>query len=728
VTSSNVIIRGLVALSAVVPVALISSFLVTRALPWWMDGGDWLKRVNAMLGNTYPMWNQSTLQYPPLFLVFVTALSGFGEIAALEIAAIVAFALIPLMTYLLVTELLHDRVSGLASAWLAAFTPVWLEMFGWGGYPDLLGLAFLPLAFLGIFRYHRKHSSRNLMVLILTSAIIPITHHLTFLTFVGVLVIWGILSALFDRVILRPLVFSIATTLATFVVYRLVAGPWQFLLFNPAALYYLQAQLTDFLWMFKSTPLFLILYFAAFASAALLVTDRRFRTVGLLLIAWVLTPLVGTQGYLFGVSLDYSRILFFIAQPLTILAAAPLAFRNDVLQVLRSGNLRRGLAEFKDILVPGKTLQANPLKQIVALVILVLSVISVLGMPFVGAATLGNLNTYYNVTDTYGDREKLQVANYIASTTPPNAVIVAETTAARWIEGYGQRRVLLAEDPRFLFLSGELERAYVATAIMFSFRGMRNGYAWIFDQAPYSPVSPLISLYYHGAYTNMLFVNETSSFVTWTNTLTGKTYNMSLTDSTSKDSHWVVRDARQSTIAVQYRVGPITIVREVSLFAGIRNVTLGFHASANDSSIQITKLRVGLERWTDRSIFTASILANRSLQVATDAGKLNISSSSRSAFPFVFRPSSSYSQLSGSVTVWNKDPGNATGLYSYDRAQLIAEYNVKDVVIPKQYWVPVGQQVVTTVRAPLAYENLLKDPEFAVAYYNARAIVLRAAS
>jgi hypothetical protein len=729
VNYSNIVFKALVGFSAVVPAALISSFLVGRALPWWMDGGDWLKSVNAILGNTYPMWNQSTLQYPPLFLLFVADLSGLGEIRALEIAAIAAYSLIPLTTYFFVKDLLHDRIAGLASAWLTAFTPVWLEMFGWGGYPDLLGLAFLPLAFLGIVRYHRKWSTSNLTMLVLTSALIPITHHLTFITFVGVLVIWGILSALFDKAVLRPVALSFLSTLATFLAYRLAAGPWQFLFFNQAALYGLQAQLSDFLWMFKSLPLFTALYFSAFASAVLLVSDKRFRTEGLFLVAWILTPLLGTQGYQLGVSLDYSRVLFFIAQPLTILVAAPFAYRNEVLQVLRSGKIRQGLAEFKDVFLPGKTLQfGNPVKQILILGILVLSVIAVLGTPFIGAATLGNVNTYYSVTDPYGDRDKLQVANYIASTTPSNAVIVAETTAARWIEGYSQRRVLLAQDSRFLFLTGELERDYAATAIMFSYRGMRNGYAWIFDQAPYGPISPLISLYYHGAYTNTLVVNETISFVSWTNTLTGKSYNMSLTNSTSTESHWLVRNTRQSTIAVQYRVGPISVVREVSLFAGIRNVTLGFQASTNDSSVQIAKLKVGLVRWTDRSIFTGTIIANRSLLVTTDVGKVNITSSSRSAFPFVFIPSQSSNHVSGSVTVWNSDPGNASALFSYDRAQLVEEYDVKDVVVPKLYWVNVNQPIVTTVRAPLAYENLLKDPEFTVAYYNTRAIVLRVAS
>jgi hypothetical protein len=153
-------------LAVLLPVAMIGAYLFPRALPWWMDGGDWLKRVNALLGNPYPMWEQTTLQYPPLFFVLVAGLSSLlGEVRSLELWALVAYALVPLTTYFFVNELFHDRVVAVAGAWLTAFTPIWFEMFGWGGYPDLLGLALLPLGFLGVMRFSEKGSPTNLALL-----------------------------------------------------------------------------------------------------------------------------------------------------------------------------------------------------------------------------------------------------------------------------------------------------------------------------------------------------------------------------------------------------------------------------------------------------------------------------------------------------------------------------------------------------------------------------------
>ena len=150
----NVLVVLAIALAVLLPVVIIGALLFPRALPWWMDGGDWLKRVNAILGNSYPMWNQTTFQYPPLFFVLVAALSGLlGEVRSLEVWSLIAYALVPLVTYFFMKELFKDRVVAVAGAWLTGFTPIWFEMFGWGGYPDLLGLAMLAFGFLGVVRW-----------------------------------------------------------------------------------------------------------------------------------------------------------------------------------------------------------------------------------------------------------------------------------------------------------------------------------------------------------------------------------------------------------------------------------------------------------------------------------------------------------------------------------------------------------------------------------------------
>ncbi|MDA4126859.1 MAG: hypothetical protein OK452_06630 [Thaumarchaeota archaeon] len=711
----------LAVMSVLLPVLIISLFLFPRALPWWMDGGDWLKRVNALLGNSYPMWNQTTFQYPPLFFILVAALSGpIGEIRSLELWALLAYALVPLATYFFVNELFHDRVVAVAGAWLTGFSPIWFEMFGWGGYPDLLGLALLPLGFLGVLRFSESRSSKNLTLLASGSVLIPVAHHLTFIAFVGVLVIWGLASVLFDRKPLKAIGASLLVTLVTFGILRLAAGPEQFLLSNQAALTYLLANGSILLYMFKNPAYLAVVYIVAVTTMGLFLIERKYRTQMLLLVCWALVPVLGSQGYLLGVASDYNRVLFFFVQPFMLMVAASLVFRTEVWAFLKAfGNPARGG------LTRGAGGGARIGRPLVVSAVLFLSLSAVITTPVLGAVTMRNIDSFYNTTDTYGDSSKLQVANFISSHTPSTAVVVAETTMARWIEGYAQRRVLLNVDPRYLFLEGELGRQYAASAILFSDRGIRNGHAWVFDQAPYSDFSPLLGFFIGGEYQQAAVLNDSGSRVSWVNTQTGKNFSMPLTDSNTTSSFWAARSSQTATIGARYLLGPVEVVRDVSLSSTNGNVSFTFHANSSDPNVAITGLKISLAPMPGLGLHSATLLANRTVAVLTDLGYLFFNSSSAQAFPFKFAPAHNSNVISGWANVWTDQPGNATGLYSYDRSALAKEYGVTDVVIPRQYLVPVGQTENITLRALPTYENLMRDPDFKVVYYNERAIVMQ---
>ena len=719
---SEALVRLLAVCSVIAPAILIASLLFSRALPWGLDGGDWLKRVNALLGNTYPMWEQTTFQYPPLFIVLVAAASGVGEVLSLEVWALVAYCLIPATTYFFVRGLFKDSTTGLAAAWLAAFTPLWFWMLGWGGYPDLLGLALLPTAFFFIVRYARERSRVNLALVVVGSAVIPVAHHLTFLVFLGVLVFWGALSAGFDRTTLRPISVSAAAGLLAFAGYRLAAGPWQFIISGAAALHYLQVGTQIPQIMFESAPLFAVLYFSAFASAILLAIDRRFRTPALLLAAWTVVPILGTQGYQLGVSLDYYRILYFFPQPFMILAAVPFVYRKEAVEFLKGGRLREnvhGVARFLREGRPGPG--SATAKQMLALMVLVLSVIAVFATPVVGTGALYSMNSYRNAVNPYGDAEQVQVTNFLASHTPTNAVVVAEMPMGRWIEGLAQRRVLLQEDPRFLFLTGELQREEAAYAILYSYMGIRNGYAWVLDQAPYGQLSPAISVYSGGEYAGMVALNATDSYVSWQNAPTGQRQTLSLANSDSTNSTWNARNDQSASIETTYSVGPLEVYSIVSLYATERKVGLQFSVNSSEPGIVPTGLTISLDRWQNRTFYSTRTLANGTMDVMTDAGGLLIASSSGSGFPFEFAPSTPGHGVSGWINLWGDGAGNATGLFSYDRSQIVQEYGITDVVVPAL------QCGCTYPVAPPAYESLLRDPEFKVVYFNDRAVVLGAA-
>lgn len=713
--------------SALLPGAIVSLYLFPRALPWWLDGGNWLKHMHAILGNTYPMWNEGTWQYPPVFFVILTGLSGLltDQILALKVGAVLVFSLRPITTYVLARELFQDRFGALAAAWLAGFTPIFIEMMGWGGYPNLLAVSLLPLAFYGIVRYSRNPSVRSLVMLVLSSALIPVSHHLTFLVFVGSLIVWTSLSAIFDRSSLKAQVSALAVTLLVFVLYRFASGPSQFLLYNQAAFYSLRFNIESglVLWMFKDAALFLLLYFAAVSSVFLLLFESRFRRAGLLLVSWGVVPIVMTQGYLLGLTLDYSRIFFLMAQPFMVLAAAPLVFRNDIARFLSSGGLRKAAGELTTVLTGGRV-SLNPLKHMLAFAILILASVSVLVTPFVGAVAVRNVDSWYTGRDVYGDGEKLDAANFIAVHSQRDAVIVAEDSMGRWIEGYAQRRVLLHHEPMFLFMEGELDREYVAREILLSNHGIRSGYAWVLDQAPYGVFSPIISLFTRGDYFNIVYVNESSTSIEWLDKASGLVSTRTLAESQSKRAFWVQRSSEEAVLAAEYDFGSVRVVRLTAVEASDPKVVVSFRVYALSESAVPLRLSVALDRWEKRVFFEARLLPDNTIRVETDVGRIYLSSSSDSAFPFVFRAAQSDGKLEGWISVWSDARRNGDGLYTYDRLSLVREYGVQYVVVPKSYVVPVNQTVSLGLRSLDFYDNLLADPLFQVAHVNNRVLIL----
>ncbi len=687
--------------------------------------------MHAILGNTYPMWGEGTWQYPPLFFTILAGLSGLlrDEILALKVSAVFVFSLRPLTTYVLARELFRDRFAAVAAAWLAGLSPIFVEMFGWGGYPNLLAVSLLPLAFYGIVKYARSPSLKSLAILSIFSAVIPISHHLTFIVFIGAVALWTTLSLMFDRGSIRAQVSALAVSALVFVLYRLAAGPSQFLLFNEAALYGLRFELGLVLWMFKDTALFALLYFASVSSAFLLLFEGRYRTAGLLLASWGLVPIFVTQGYLLGLTLDYQRIFFFMVQPFLLLAAAPFVFRSEAVQFIRSNGLRNVWTEVIGFFtISGERLHLNPMKHLLAFAVLILALASVLLTPFVGAIALRNADSWYNFKDPFGDGDKLSALEFIASNTSKDAVFVADDTAARWIEGYAQRRVVMLHPPMYLFMDGELERERAARAMLFSYFGLRNDVVWVLDQAPYGEFSPIISLFLRGDYRNMVFVAENSTYVVWTKGLV--TEKESLANASRKQAEWIDRGSREPSLRVSYFFGDVQVVREVSVKAGKPLALLRFYGIPVTEDAKISQLAVDLVQWGERTFFERCLVPNGSelglLEVVTDVGRFYVGSTSKVAFPFVFTAKNENGSIAGEMSVGLSDTQIAVGeVESYGWGEIASIFGVDYVVIPRKFEASVEGPLKLERQSIEYYDHLLRDPNLSVVYENKRVLILQ---
>ena len=136
--------------SIVLLIALLAAYgihhwviLGVEAAPPGPDGGNWLAFSRELFGDHVKAANAV---YPPGFLVLLRgALYFLTPLTALKVLGLVAAACVSIPAYLL----LRTAVSPWLSAVLAAAVATMdyhNEIFAWGGYPQLLGVAFLVLS------------------------------------------------------------------------------------------------------------------------------------------------------------------------------------------------------------------------------------------------------------------------------------------------------------------------------------------------------------------------------------------------------------------------------------------------------------------------------------------------------------------------------------------------------------------------------------------------------
>jgi len=513
---------------AVIPSVLITSVIAGywglfsawgwegRVFPWWTDGGNWLKHANAILGvflrdqgRLEPMWQEAPFQYPPLFFAMLaTTMYLLGDpILSIKSAALICLFIFPLAMFDLSKKVFRNHFAGVVAAWLSAFYPLFLEFVGWGGYPNILGFASLAAAFHCILRYVEERSLEHGGVASVSIVIVVLTHHLTSLVLLGTLMLWTVFSVGYRGSERREVAVLLLTALSTSIAYRLLfAWPFDFVFYNEAAYYRLRAWV-DLSWVFKSPVLSVVFSIALLVSIPSLVD--RMRAEGIksrFLGAWLLTPLIGTQGYMLRITLDYNRIFFFFFQPLMIMVSACASSINT--KEIANPSWRNAQSPLAFV----KSLKA---KQFVQMISLSIAVLLVASNTVQGLDTVRNINHWYDSQDFYGDDEsgKYGAVDWLRNHSRIEDVVIAEEPIGRWIEGVSQRKVLLYTPPQFLFMKGELEREYAARALLTSQYGIRSDDVWIFEQAPYGYLSPIVAFYRQGDYINTVFLLANSSYV-----------------------------------------------------------------------------------------------------------------------------------------------------------------------------------------------------------------------
>jgi len=670
------------------PFAAVGLSVLVFAMVWFQmsgnvfppgdDPGNWLKRVNAVAGRTYPLWDETVFTYPPLFFIVCHVISTIlgDSLAALKLAAALVFSTIPLATFLLARGVAGSYVVGLAAAGMAALFPAYFEMLWWGAYPNLLALALMPIALLALLKA-QEGSFRYLCLAMVFGALLLITHHLTSLVYVATLIM-----ALLVSLVERDKESIKANLLILAVMVSLFVGYW-----HGAVSAYVQRNpfisrpglvTIDFmLWMFKSPVLLDLTVVTATIGLVQLLILRRVKEFTLVL-GWLASSLLLTQIHFLGVVIDYTRFLFMAMIPLFILASVPLS------------HLRRCMAVSKTV---GENSIYEVEIQVEKVIPAFMVLIMLLAMLGPGLAASKQAYAHYTWTSKYEGEGRLRALNWIKQNTLEEATIVSDFHFGRWVEGYAQRRALFPIPPEVIFISSEFERYQVADTIMGSSHQLANEYVKLDEWQPVSSqFSPLISVFQGNRYVDLVYVSD--AFVRVNLTRDGGTWIEAPYNAWLYQSKWLERSHERAGLQFLFRTMGLVIEKRLDLQAGQPAATVTYRVEPKpNATLNTLSLNVYLMR--GRALHQAKVDGNR-VTLVTDAGALELTfigellglevgkdwelNQDRVYAKFEAEPDRA--EVSVVVTALSGQPSWVRGVWAASSGELERDYGVTHIAVP----------------------------------------------
>ena len=660
-------------------IILYSYFFGGDYFPPINDPAIWIKYANGVFGYTYPLWDTTPFQYPPLFPFILGAFKFLiGDyLLALKILGIFLASIISLSVYPLARYLSNSEVGGLVAVWIVGFHPVFYEMFGWGGYPNLLALIFLSLSTYYLLRFIDEPKTKNLVLSSILIALTVFTHHLT------TLVLFMVVSAYLLYIVLigrseigYPKIYMFIpmfVSIASFISWRLLSGPFQYIIYNLSSLVIRPFDETAFFWMFKTSVLAYLTVILAVSGGIALYIYGRYKEL-FIISTWAVFPFLFTQAYLFGIALDYKRFPMMSIPALAVLIASNILFLRDGWIEIQ-GKRRVSIETDKALLSS-------------LIIILVSSNVAVgFGMPY-------KVDDYYHylLDYAYGNIEKYDLLSWIMENTSRYDVFVADESMGRWIEGYAGRRVVLQLPPYQSFLVGEVERYIVSSQVLYTNIMLMNEYVRVMDDIPYLyNRTPWIGVSNGLDYENIVYLVDGT--VTISFEYMGSVWIESPYGSEITSLQWLERSDEEAVYQVIYRSKSLEIIKEVKLVKSSRTVEISYNVSP---IIDASLINMSVPIWIPfKKSISNPLYLNDKLYLNIDGQQLILESNGDSTVGvdmkwgqkrILLTFNASDNRLAGYIRMtfpyaeksfWN------SGLWAYDTDELISMYNIKYIVLSK---------------------------------------------
>jgi hypothetical protein len=428
------------------------------------------------LWNNYHMGGGSSVTFPGyhIFVSDIVLLTGIPNYVAHAAVVSVFSTLIVAVAFLLTRKIWNDSAA-LVVAFLAAVSRFDMEMLMWGGYPNVVTLMLIPLAFYLFLERDRFSAAPFLAVTSLVCAGIFLTHSLSSVMFVAIMASLVFFTLLFaGKMGVRR--SSIVMWISPMIIGVLLILPF-IVQVTPAYLGADAATFTggvtairDALLSTKLMPLDIVLPLLGFVFLYFVFSkyyQGKFVTLPtILMVLWWLIPTVLTQGYLVGLYTDYQRFLYFVVLPILMLLGLGLYHCARFFAQASEWAIARAVQSPQVRISKNKILRFLPKLQNrnwAALFMLVLLLYVFFSVPlFVSPVDGIGVQTFYQLMD----QPKFEAIQWAQTNTPADAVFLTDAQYGWWFGGFAQRPTISAVEPQYLTNSREFEPATIANRVL----------------------------------------------------------------------------------------------------------------------------------------------------------------------------------------------------------------------------------------------------------------------
>ncbi|MGD0203207.1 MAG: hypothetical protein ABSC20_04795 [Candidatus Bathyarchaeia archaeon] len=476
--------------------------MLWQTFPPGADIGLHASVINSITqsGNTnfltdyYQMGGGVSLTFPGyhIFAAGIILMTGMSDYVAQTIIVALFSSLIVLCAFL-ITRTVWNESAAFIVAFLVAISRFDVEMLLWGGYPNVITLLLIPLTF---YLYLQRDRFSLTPFLVSTSILVGsifLTHSLSAAVFVGITV--GTVLC----VMISPKTFGTSRKNVLYWLLPIFGGAVLVSPFLASAVpAYLNANSTftgtalidRALLATRVLPLDIVLaLFACLLPYFLLSKKYKGRFFSLpvfLLIMWLLVPLLLTQGYMFGLYVDYNRFLYFLILPVIILFAMMIDHASgyfakviDTLRVLTSQmqKTKKTVNKLRSRILTRITHKTIYSAFLLGFVLIFLFTLPIFLTPWQGVT----IQSFYQVMNNPG----YQAIEWAKQNTPVGSVFVSDALYGWWLGGFAERPTLSAVSPQYLTVDQELAPATVAANLLDTDYIIDNGYIQVREDGGY---------------------------------------------------------------------------------------------------------------------------------------------------------------------------------------------------------------------------------------------------